>query len=553
MEKIKVANLTYSYPGGKEPALSGVNLSVKEGEFVLVIGESGSGKSTLLKWMSGIIPEFCGGEYSGEVYIDGIKLRQMKKRERVGKIGFLFQNPENQLFTSRVEKELVFALENLGFSKNLMRKRVAETANFFNLSSYLNARVAELSGGMKQKLALASLMAMQPEVLILDEPLSQLDPEAAEEILYLLLRLNEENGITIVMAEQRLERCLAIADRIVVMDKGKIVFTGGCRREIGEVLGREKFFLLPPLSRLFARMGEEEIPFTVKEARSLLHKYDVKEGFLRGKQEEKNSEILLEVKGLWYSYPEGKEVLVNIDFAVCAGNIWLIMGENGAGKTTLLKAMAGLLKPGRGKISCKGIDLRGMKVKDIARKVSYVPQNPDDYFFLPSVREEISFNLRQAGRCEEEAGEIMAEFGLLPCALSNPRDLSMGEKQRLILAAVSALNPDIILLDEPTRGLDYRSKEKLGEWLKSWVQKGKAAVIVSHDVEFAAEYGDKVMLLFNGEIAAKGSKYEIMDNSLFYSPAINRVFRSKGEKVLSYNEAYQIIKVAEGKDKRIEA
>lgn len=548
MEKIKVDNITYFYPQRKEAALKGINLSVREGELVLVIGESGSGKSTLLKIMSGIIPEFYRGEYSGEVYIDGKRLMAMKSRERAQKIGFLFQNPENQIFTSRVEKELVFALENLGFSKYFMRKRMAEAADFFNLSSYLDSQTAELSGGMKQKLALASLIALKPEILLLDEPLAQLDPQSAEEIINLVMRLNEEYNITVVMSEQRLDRCLALADRIVVMEKGRIIYDGN--RDSGEVFKGGRETLLPSLPRLFARLGEKELPFTVKEARRRLSGYrfdtigekEVKRG--REKGEGENKEALLEVKDLWFSYPEREEVLKNIDFKVCQGDIWMVMGENGAGKTTLLKVMAGILKPGKGKVILKGKDLRTMATGEIARQVSLLPQNPDDYFFLPTVREEVRFNLKQAGREKEDADEILREFGLLSCADCNPRDLSMGEKQKLLLAAVYALNPEVILLDEPTRGLDYRGKERLGFWIRKWSEEGKAAVIVSHDVEFAAEYGEYVLFLFNGETAASGSKYEVMEGALFYSPPVNRLFEGKVPGVLTVEEGYQILKKA---------
>lgn len=550
-----MADLTYFYPQRREAALKGVNLAIGEGELVLVIGESGSGKSTLLRAMSGIIPEFYGGNYLGEVYIDGQKLRGMKNRERARKIGFLFQNPENQLFTFRVEKELVFALENLKFPRDLMQKKIAETAGFFGLSSSLNGQVAQLSGGMKQKLALASLVALKPEILILDEPLSQLDPQAAEEILNLVLKLNEEYNITVVMAEQRLEKCLPLADRIVVMEEGKIVGDRPGREGLSQVFQDKRQHLLPSLPRLFARWGEEELPFTVKEARSRLDRYGWgKEAYkieCKGEVKQEDQEVLFALKGLWFSYPEGEEVLKNVDFKIQKGDIWAVMGENVAGKTTLLKIMAGILKPGKGKVFWKERDLKTMRREEIARKISLVPQNPDDYFFLPTLEEEVSFNLKQAGRREEEKDEILKEFGLLSYAGYNPRDLSMGEKQRLLLAAILALDPDIILLDEPTRGLDYPGKEKLGEWIKNWSRQGKAVVMVSHDVEFAAEYGDKVLLLFNGQIAAMGSKYEVMDGALFYSPPVNRLFAGKVEKVLTLDEGYQILKKGkEGREKK---
>lgn len=539
-------NITYFYPQREEAALKEVNLAVEEGELVLVMGESGSGKSTLLRVIAGIIPEFYGGKYQGEVYIDGKKLRSMKNRERAGKIGFLFQNPENQLFTSRVEKELVFAMENLGLAKEEMQKRVAETADFFGLSSCLKSRVAELSGGMKQKLALASLAALKPEILVLDEPLSQLDPKAAEEILNLVLRLNQEYGITVIMAEQRLDRCLPLADRIIVMEKGKIVYDEGEGKGERGLFLREKEGLLPSLPRIFARLGEKELPFTVKEARKWINKLDdgidMGMGNVRDKAgENSKSENLLAVKGVWFSYSGKEEVLRSMDFTVQEGDIWAVMGENGAGKTTLLKVMAGILPPSQGRVFYRGQDVRLMKQGEIARRVSLVPQNPDDYFFLPTVREEVEFNLKQAKR-EEKGEEILAEFQLLPYAECNPRDLSMGEKQRLLLAAVCALNPEVILLDEPTRGLDYQAKEELGSWLKRWSREGKGIVMVSHDVEFAAEYGDRALLLFNGEIAAKGSKYEVMEGALFYSPPVNRLFAGKVPYVLTGEEGYQVLR-----------
>ncbi|SHH11807.1 energy-coupling factor transport system ATP-binding protein [Thermosyntropha lipolytica DSM 11003] len=540
MEKIKIENLTYCYPGREEPALKGINLILGEGEFVLLIGESGSGKSTLLKVLSGLIPDFYGGSYEGEVYIDGLKLRRMRNRERARKLGFLGQNPENQLFTARVEKELVLAMENLGFTRELMRKRVAETAGFFNLTPYLKSKVAWLSGGMKQKLALASLTALGPEVLLLDEPLSQLDPQSAEEILNLLVRLNQEYGITVVMAEQRLEKCLSLADRVVWMEKGEIRGEG-TPEELGSFWGRDKLFLLPSLPRLFALMGEKKLPLTVKEGRKHLAAYEVLQGGRQEGEHGQRREAVLQVKGLWYAYPPGKEVLKNLNFTVYEHDIWIIMGENGAGKTTLLKVLSGLLPASRGKVLFRGEDLRDLPLKEKSRRIAYIPQNPDDYFFLPTVREEVIFNLEQTGKNKEEADSLLEQFGLASYHAFNPRDLSMGEKQRLLLACVAALEPEILLMDEPTRGLDYKGKERLGRWLKDWGAKGKAALIVSHDVEFAAEYGEKVMLLFDGEIAAQGSKYQVMDNSLFYSPDINRLFASRGGGILTCEEACAVL------------
>ncbi|MBO8159871.1 ABC transporter ATP-binding protein [Thermosyntropha sp.] len=544
MAKIKISSLTYTYPEKEEPALKDIDLEIKEGEFVLLIGENGSGKSSLLRAIAGIIPDFYRGDYKGEVYIDNLKVRKMKPKEKAGKIGFLGQDPESQIFMTKVEKELVFGMENILLPLPVMRRRVAETAAFLNLGEYIHESVDKLSGGMKQRLALAAVMAMQPEVLLLDEPTSQLDPASAEEIFNILKRLNEENGITVVLAEQRLERCLHLADRIIVMDEGKISYISSDKNEWGAWMAENKAFLLPPLLKLFSRLPFEKIPFTVKEGRSLIADLPIKCVFLKemGIRGKNACSPVLEMDKVWFTYSGGREVLKNISLKVFPGEFWAVFGENGAGKTTLLKNIAGLLKPQRGRICIKGENIQFMKASEIARKAGYLPQNPDDYLFLPTVEEEILFSLENTENKEEKTSQLIEKFNLEPYAAVNPRDLSMGERQKTALASILALNPDLLLLDEPTRGLDYLAKEDLGKCLKMLCRESKSILMVSHDIEFAAEYADKVLIMFEGEIAAAGSKYEIMNNALFYSPQINRLLSGRVDRVVTLEEGDKVIR-----------
>ncbi|MEA1961914.1 MAG: energy-coupling factor transporter ATPase [Bacillota bacterium] len=548
MAYIKIEDLSYSYPETESLALDNIKAEIQAGEFVLVVGGSGSGKSTLLRAISGLIPNYYKGSCNGTVYLDGKPVRNIDRRQLSQKVGMLFQNPESQLVMTGVEREIVFGMENIGLPNKLMRRRVAEVSTALGLSGCMRTAVSALSGGQKQKVALASILAMQPSVLVLDEPTSQLDPVAAEEILNMIRHLNEENGITVIIAEQRLERCFHLADRILVMDRGKLVYQDRKPKAVARWAVKNNSPFIPPLARVFAGVNYPQVPATVKEGRQILGSYSnnkcsryehPEEAKLENFNKEKN---ILDIQKLWFSYPNGKEALKNINLGVQAGDFVVIIGDNGAGKSTLLKAMNGLHKPGKGKVIAAGRDTRKVSVEQLSPYIGYLSQDPGDHLFLPTVREEIDFTLKNLGLSTKGVTEeMMEQFHLTPYADINPRDLSTGERQRVVLASVLASKPSVLLLDEPTRGLDYSLKEQLGNLLLRLNEHGTAVMMISHDLDFAAEYAKNILLMSEGSIIASGNKYEMLSNSTFYSPQISKLFSNIEDDVLTVEEGKKVL------------
>lgn len=552
MAIVEIKDLTYYYPDTVKPALNKINLSINEGEYVLVMGGSGSGKSSFVKAIAGLIPEFYGGKIAGSLAIAGINSKKLDKKSFVQKVGIVFQDPESQLVMTNVEQELAFGLENLGLSTDLIRRRIMEVSGALSISSYQQSCHAELSGGLKQKVALASILAMQPDILILDEPTSQLDPVAGEEILTMIRRLNEENGITVILIEQRLERCFHLADRFLVMDKGKLVFNHTNSESIARWAGEKNSPFIPPLARLFAQTGFSRIPMTIKEGRSLINKVTGTQNSKnkQGKPALNNVEVkkaceqsiskqtpLVIAEGVWFLYENGSEALKNINLRVNPGEILVLMGENAAGKTTLLKNLNGLLKPARGKICIANRDIKNMQVEELAGTVGYLSQNPNDYLFLDTVRAELEFTQKNLDiNDSDKSEELLNRLDLLEYAEDNPRDLSSGERQRVALASILVSDPQLLLLDEPTRGLDYSLKAELGRILLELKEKGKAIILVTHDIEFAAEIASKVVLMSQGSIIGSGNKYEMLTRSTFYSPQISKLFSKINDNIVTFAE-----------------
>ncbi len=546
VEDIKIKNLVYHYPDMKSPSLNNINIEIPQGQFVLIVGGSGSGKSTLLRSIAGLVPEFYGGSYSGEIFIGGKEIRKIDRRTLVQKVGMVFQDPESQLVMTSVEEEIAFGLENIGVSNSIIKRRIMEVKNALRLTNYTDKFISELSGGQKQKTALASILAMQPDIILLDEPTSQLDPIAGEDILTMIRRLNEENGITVILTEQRLERCFHLADRVLVMEDGKIIFDHHSPKEIAKWALYNKSPFIPPLAKLFAEVGFPKIPVTVKQGREILKPYLHEIG--SGESLDSKLEIiednnpLVEIKGLWFTYPNGKEVLKDINLNINSKEFIVVMGENGGGKTTLLKHINGLLKPSRGKVKVKGKDTRKILVEELSYDIGYLSQNPNDYLFLPSVQEEIKFTMDNLGiKNDGIVDEVLERLNIKELKDKNPRDLSTGERQRVALASILVTRPKLLILDEPTRGLDYELKESLGELLLKLKEEGTTIFMVAHDVEFAAEYADKIILIDGGTIIAKGNKKEVLTNSTFYSPQISKLFHNISDNIVTLNEGKEVL------------
>ncbi|MCD6230444.1 MAG: ATP-binding cassette domain-containing protein [Dehalococcoidia bacterium] len=538
---IRIDNLSFRYGGSSQAALCDITLDIDDGEFVLITGLSGGGKSSLCRCLNGLIPHFYGGEISGRVEVAGFDVMKHSTRELATSVGMVFQDPENQLIAFDVEREIAFSLENLSFSPDMMAKRVEDVLDVVNIAALRHRHIDELSGGEKQKVAIASVLALYPSILVLDEPTSELDPKGAEEILALVKRLNDEMGITVVLVEHRLERVMAYVDRLVVLDKGKVVADGSPQSVLNEKKLSRSGIGIPPLVALAHGLRDKgieinDIPLTVKEARAMvartLHGKNVEGCVISEKRRDRNvqNRPLLEVKGLWYAYSSGLVALKNVNLQVYPGEFVVLMGRNASGKTTLVKHFNGLLRPTKGDVVLNGINTKGITVAKLARQVGYVFQNPDEYLFCDTVDEEIAFTLKNIGFGKTDIArltdQVLDRFGLMPYKQCYPHSLSGGEKQRVAIASVLASRPSMIVLDEPTRGMEYGLKVQLMDFLDDYRNGGGTVILVTQDVETVAEYGDRVILLSEGRIVVDGTKREVLSRALLLSPQVNRLAQS---------------------------
>ncbi len=550
MGKIKLENVTYYYPNAVNPALQNINLTVNNGEFVLLLGSSGSGKSTLLRSIAGLIPNFYPGKLIGQVLIDEVNLNRLSPRQIADKIALLFQEIEAQMVKNKVENEIAFSLENLGISPQIMKQRVAEISNALNLVPYLGKKLTELSGGMKQKVLLAATLVRQPDILLLDEPISQLDPIVAKDLLSVIRYLHEELGITVIIAEHRLENIISMVTRVVAMEKGEIIYDGSVGAYPRWAVANN-YKLIPDIPKLFAQVGFLNTPLNVQEARQIItnmkepirEENSPTEG--RSKPNRAAAKPIITFKNASYKYSPDLLGVKNIKFNFPGGETTAIIGHNGAGKSTLLKLIAGILKADRGQVLLKGRDI---KRQPNSLKLGYIPQNPDEFLYLPTVEEELSHNLSTENRASK-IENWLNKFNLTAYRYINPRDLSLGEKQLVVLAAVLIHEPEIICLDEPTRGLDYSWQSNLGKILTELKGKGSTIIMVTNDMEFIAKYTDNIAIMSKGEIIGFGDKYDILTKATFYAPQVNRVFRQVDNSILTYEDGREFLlapRVCEG-------
>ena len=530
MEHFHLENLTFFYPGAKEPSLDGVSLDVAQGEYLLLCGESGSGKTTLLRQLKTVLAPH--GKRTGTVCFCGTPLDQVSPREQSGGIGFVMQNPDDQIVTDKVWHELAFGLESLGCDQRTMRLRVAEMASYFGIQDWFHRNVAELSGGQKQLLNLASIMAMQPRVLILDEPTSQLDPIAAADFLNTVRKINLELGTTVIISEHRLEDIFPAADRVVVMERGKIL-AQGTPRQVGDRL-REKnspmLSALPAPMRVFYRTDARgEPPLSVREGRNWLDKgFDgEKISFPEPEKEPPLEEIrdpALKLREVWFRYEkDSPDVLRGVNLEVPRGSLFALVGGNGTGKSTTLKAACGICRAYRGKVEIFGKPLKKIPSAQLFREnLAMLPQDPKSLFVKKTVREELMEMSPDARSLEE----VIHLCGLEELLEAHPYDLSGGEQQRAALAKVLLTHPRLLLLDEPTKGLDAFFKEKLARLLSELKKQGVTIVMVSHDVEFCAGYADRVGMFFDGQVLAVDTPRRFFGQNSFYTTAANRMSRS---------------------------
>jgi energy-coupling factor transporter ATP-binding protein EcfA2 len=536
---IELHDVTYSYPEAARPVLQNLSLTVQEGEFLLVVGPSGSGKSTLLRCLNGLAPHFYGGRLTGRVRVCGQDPVAAAPRQMSRYVGFVFQDPETQFVVDAVEDELVFALENHAVPQVTMRKRVEEVLDQLAIAHLRHRRVGSLSGGEKQRVAIAAVLTLQPRLLVLDEPTSQLDPQAAEEVLDALLRLNHDLGLTIVLSEHRLERVTQYADRILYLPgDGQPPLLGEPRHVLAQI------DFTPPLVTLGKALGWQPLPLTLKEARphaqklqplnqpSSLPIYQLPTTNYQSTDYQPTNlptttlptSPSIQIRDLWHAY-NGHQALKGVNLDIAPGELVALMGRNGAGKTTLLKHIVGLLKPKQGRVTVMGLDTRQADQQAIVAHVGYVPQNPAALLFADTVRQELDFTRRSRGMALGGYEPLLETLGLAADADRYPRDLSVGERQRTALAAVLVAEPAIILLDEPTRGLDYRQKAALTAFLQREKARGRTVLLATHDVELVAACADRVILLGDGQVVVDGSTREVMTDSLVFASQVNKLFR----------------------------
>jgi energy-coupling factor transporter ATP-binding protein EcfA2 len=465
---IRLDRFSFTYAGANRPVLRDIDLEIKEGEFVLIVGLSGSGKSTLCRAINGIVPHFYGGRVSGRVSVDGRDTRTSTPAQMANLVGMVFQDPENQLVMTNVENEMAFGLENLALPKKEMVERVDTYADYFDIRSFFKRFIPELSGGEKQKVALASVLAMRPKYIVLDEPTSQLDEETATLFLQYLQRVNREQGVGIVLVEHRLERCLGYAQRIIFMADGRIEADG------------------PPAAVL-----------------DHLKHNGLLADFVRSAKENGHGDVVLSARDITFAYDQAP-VLKDLSFEAHRQEIVAIIGDNGSGKSTLLKQFNGILRPKTGRVDLLGKDVADATTASLAKDIGYLGQNPNNYLFEETLRKELEFTLKNLGVSDEEwPGRIdwtLKVLNLERYRDTFPRDLSCGERERAALASILVGRPRILVLDEPTRGLDYWNKAQLASILSSLQKQGMTTILVTHDYRFVAEHATRVLALRDGRL-----------------------------------------------------
>ncbi len=551
METIRLEHVTFAYPLAERNALEDVSFTIMPSQFVVVCGKSGCGKSTLLRQLKkNLIPY---GRLSGRVLYCGQPVEELDDRRSVTEIGFVQQNPDNQIVTDKVWHELAFGLESLGLPTAAIKRRVAEMASYFDIQGWFRKSVNQLSGGQKQLLNLASIMAMQPKVLILDEPTSQLDPIAASEFLQTVYRINRDLGTTVIISEHRLEELFPMADRVMVMDQGRIVafdsprrigtFLSGDQRVSGGALTRHPMFYgLPSVMRIFADAcpGGED-PLTIREGRLKLAELlegkalPVETAPADGEAAAEKTDTVMEIRDLWFRYSrDSGDVLRGLSLRVQRQQLYCLLGGNGAGKSTTLKIMAGILKGQRG------------TVRVDREKLSMLPQNPQALFTEITAEEELMEALHYVKLPLEEklrkAEDMLALMEIGHLRKANPYDLSGGEQQRLALGKILLLEPEILLLDEPTKGLDPFFKRTLAGILQKLTKSGVTIFMVSHDIEFCAAYGDRCAMFFDGGVVSEGSPRAFFAGNSFYTTAANKIARQWKPDAITCEEVSQWLK-----------
>ena len=561
----------YTYPNAKSPALKGVDLTVNKGEFILLTGPSGCGKTTFCRTLNGLIPHFYNGELEGEVTVNNLNIRDNPTYKLSQHVGLVFQNPDNQIFSLTVEKDVAFGLENQGVPKQEMVESIDWALKMTGIEHLRERATHELSGGQKQRLAIASILAMKPKILVLDEPTSFLDPLGAEHAFRVLDTLNQEYDITIILIEHRVDLAVRYADRAIIFNDGVVANSGSPEDVFSQEETRLMGVAVPKTIVFYQKLKQRGIrlespplspEMLVKQLEPYIYKHSPKVETARtiqyvdGNKTGFQMDPIIEVQDLHFSYPNGINAVDGISLSIHKGEFIAIMGENGAGKTTLVKHFNGLLRPSKGHIKVDGDDISSMSVAALSRKVGLVFQNPDDQLFSENVEDEIGFALHNFG-FSKEVVEKRVDWALNLLDIeryraSSPFILSGGERKRVALGSVLAWDPEIVVLDEPTIGQDYAQKERLIHFLMQLRTQGKTTIIVTHDVEFVAECKPRIVLMAKGKIIADGPIKKIITNedalkkASVAPPEITKIFsllkdRGFPRDILEVDEAIKVL------------
>ncbi|WP_086313479.1 energy-coupling factor transport system ATP-binding protein [Enterococcus sp. 7F3_DIV0205] len=554
MDYLEIQNLSFSYAGSEKLVLNNVSLTIEEGDFVLICGASGSGKSTLLKMVK---PQLTpAGKQTGAIYLNYEKISAIPDVFSTSKIGYVMQNPENQIVTDSAWHELAFGLENIGLEPSEIKSRVAEMVNFLGIQDLVDYQTKDLSGGQKQLLNLASVLVMRPDVLILDEPTTQLDPIASQNFVDVLVRLNREMGLTILLAEHGLESVFSLADKVVLLDKGQLILSDAPANISSEIQNNQqdlsRFIVsLPSAVQIYHASGlTGQSPITVIEGKRFLAQQIPEKPFSTtnslSDQTKTQEKPILQLNNCWFRYEKNsRDILAGVDLDLVEGEIFSLVGGNGTGKTTLLKVIAGIHECYRGKIT-----LFNQSLKKNQHVVGYLPQEPQMMFIRDSVADDYNHYLESKKIAESEKRSriqhIVTLLDLGEVLLQHPLDLSGGECQRAALGKLLLTDPKVLLLDEPTKGIDNYGKKQLISLLKQLSEQGKTILVVTHDLDFAAELSDRCGLFFQNDLLTTATPTQFFGNHTFYTTAASRISRDLFSNLVTTDEVIAAYKVAKG-------
>lgn len=543
---ITMENVGFHYLESKNFKLENISIKIKKGEFVVVMGDSGSGKSTLLKLLKKEL--ITNGKLSGNIYFEGKSIYEMSDRDSASKIGYVMQDPEAQIVTDKVWSELAFGLENIGLPREIIRSRIGEMANYFGIHNWYRNNTVELSGGQKQLLNLASVLVMQPEIIVLDEPTAQLDPLASLDFLKTLQRINTELNTTIIIAEHYLEEVFGMADKLLIIDRGQVEIFDTPSRVAKQLLTDElKSESLPAPIRLHYLFGmQTPIPLTLSDGIRMVNNFfDNKQLTIlpeKMKTMKLSKKNIVTLNHVFFKYSRnGPDILHDINLEVNEGEVFCILGGNGAGKSTLLKVMAGLNRPYEGRVDLNGHHLGTLKKNKVkyGSEVVYLPQQPLSMFVKETVKEDFINYLKNMGCDEvlEKIEEVVNWFRIKHLLNKHPYDLSGGELQLVALAKVTLMNPKVLFLDEPTKGVDTQNKRKISKLLKDFAQKDKTVVVVTHDIDFSANVANRCGLFFDRQMISISDPITFFSNNYFYTTPINKMLKSYLPNVITYKQA----------------